>query len=248
MPDAIDILAFSPHPDDAEIGCGGLLLLSAKQGLRIAIVDLSEGEMSSRGTPLIRQREKALAAERLGLAQRRGLGLPDTQIGSAPEHEQAIIACLRELRPRVVLAPYAEDRHPDHVESSRLITRAVFFAAVAKVGSGEPHRIEQLLHYQIHRPFAPTLVVDVSSVWQEYCDTLAAYQSQFFPSPSGGKTASTLGDGNFLDVLEARGRHCGAMINATYGEPYFSTTPLYLGSALSLLRPPGVPSAYGSYR
>ena len=246
MPAPVDVLAFSPHPDDAEIGCGGLLLLSARQGLKTAIVDLSEGERSTRGTPSVRRQEKALAAERFHVAQRIGLGLPDTEIGTAPAHEAAIVACLRELRPRLVLAPYREDRHPDHVEASRLIDRATFFAAVGKVGSGEPHRIERLLHYSIHRPLAPSLVFDVTAVWPDYKNGLAAYQSQFFGAEDGRSTA--LSDGGFLDVLDARGRHYGAMINAEYGEPYMSPAPLWVDSPLSLLRSAGAKVPYGSYR
>ncbi len=246
MPAPVDILAFSPHPDDAEIGCGGLLLLSAQQGLKTAIADLSEGERSTRGTSSVRQVEKAVAAERLQVAQRIGLGLPDTEIGTAPAHEAAIVACLRELRPRLVLAPYHEDRHPDHVEASRLIDRAVFFAAVPGVGSGAPHRIERLLHYCIHRPLTPSLVFDVTGVWPDYKHGLAAYQSQFFASGDGPPTA--LSDGGFLDLLEARGRHYGAMINAEYGEPYMSPAPLCVESPLSLLRPTGAKVSYGSFR
>ena len=246
MPAPVDILAFSPHPDDAEIGCGGLLLLSARQGLKTGIVDLSEGERSTRGTPAIRLKEKAVAAERLHVAERIGLGLPDTEIGTAPAHEAALVACLRELRPRLVLAPYHQDRHPDHVEASRLIDRAAFFAGVREVGSGAPHRIERLLHYCVHQPVAPSLVFDVTDVWPDYRNGLAAYQSQFFGADDAASTA--LSGGGFLEALEARGRHCGAMVNARYGEPYMSPAPLRVDSPLSLLRPAGTKASYGSYR
>jgi bacillithiol biosynthesis deacetylase BshB1 len=246
MPAPVDILAVSPHPDDAEIGCGGLLLLSARQGLGTAIVDLSEGEKSTRGTPAIRLAEKAVAAERFAVGQRVGLGIPDTEIGASPEHEAALVACLRALRPRLVLAPSPDDRHPDHVEASRLIDRATFFAGVGAVGSGAPHRIERLLHYSIHRPVMPSLVFDVTAVWADYKHGLAAYQSQFFGTGEGSSTP--LSDGGFLEALEARGRHYGAMINARYGEPYISPAPLYVGEASSLLRPAGAKPAYGSYR
>ena len=244
MPEPIDVLAFSPHPDDAEIGCAGLLLLAAQQGLRTAIVDLTEGERASRGSPAVRREEKALAAQRLGLAERRGLGLPDTALGTAAEHEAAIVACLRALRPRLVLAPHGEDRHPDHVEAARLIGRAAFYARVAKVGSGATHEIERLLHYTIHAPVAPSLVVDVTAVWPQRRDVLAVYRSQFVPDEAGPATA--LSGGGFLDVLEARARHYGAMIGARYGEPYVSPSPLPVTSVASLLRPPQSTAAYRS--
>lgn len=240
----VDVLAFSPHPDDAEIGCAGLLLLAARQGLRTAIVDLSEGERSTRGTPELRRGEKELAAERLHVAKRIGLGLPDTEIDTAPAHQAAVIACLRATRPRLVLAPYPEDRHPDHAAASQLIDRAVFFAGVASVGTGQPHRVERLLHYAIHQPIIPSLVFDVSSVWPEHQHALAAYQSQF----SGDGPPTPLSGGGFLEVLHARARHYGAMINAEFGEPYQSSTPLFVDSPLSLLRPAEAATTYGSFR
>jgi len=248
MPEPIDILAFSPHPDDAEIGCGGLLLLAAREGLRTAIVDLTEGERATRGTPALRRQEKALAAERLGLAERRGLGLPDTALGSAPAHEGAIVACLRALRPRLVLAPWREDRHPDHAEAARLIARAAFFARVGKVGEGAPHRIERLLHYGIHAAVPASLVVDVSGVWSAYREVLAAYRSQFLPASQDDEAATVLSDGGFLEVLEARSRHFGAMINVRHGEPYHAATPLPVDSAASLLGPVTGSANYGSHR
>ncbi len=244
MPAAVDVLAFSPHPDDAEIGCGGLLLLSAREGLRTVIIDLTEGERATRGTPEIRYREKALAAARLGVTERVGLGLPDTEIGTAPMHLEAVVECLRQTRPRLVLAPTAKDRHPDHASASRLIERAVFLAGVAAVGSGTPHRVERVLHYCVHQPVIPSVVLDVSAVWPDYLNVLGAYQSQFF----GDAAPTALSGGGFMEVLQARARYYGAMINAEFGEPYLSSEPLYMGSARHLLRPPGTSMRYGFYR
>ncbi|MFN3231275.1 MAG: bacillithiol biosynthesis deacetylase BshB1 [Alphaproteobacteria bacterium] len=246
-PEQIDVLAFSPHPDDAEIGCGGLLLLAAKEGLTTAIVDMSEGEKATAGTPAIRQKEKHSAAERLGLTVRPALGLPDTQIGQDPTHEGAIITCLREYRPRIVLAPYFEDRHPDHEEAARVIKRAVFFAGVARVGSGPPHQIERLLHFRIHQPFQPSLVFDVTRVWPDYQNVLAAYQSQFFQPGAHKAQDTSLNSGQFLQSLEVRARHYGAMINAEFGEPYYAASPLSFQSPSGLLRPRSAAPTYGSF-
>lgn len=247
MPRAIDIVAFSPHPDDAEIGCAGLLLLAAREGLSTAIVDLSEGEKSSRGTEAIRRDEKALAGKRLGLSVRLGLGLPDTRIGASSEHEAEVISCLRNLRPRLVLCPFHEDRHPDHVETARLVKRAVFLAGVGKVGAGKPHKIDRLLHYCIHQPFAPSLVVDVTAVWPDCQSVLAAYKSQFSPAADTGQAASALSDGGFLEALEARSRHYGAMINVERGEAYFSAAPLSVASPSQLLSVAAGKTPYGSF-
>ncbi len=243
----IDLLAFSPHPDDAEIGCGGLLLLAARQGLSTAIVDLSEGEKATLGTPAVRRREKMAAGEMLGLTARRGLELPDTQIGLDPNHEIDVVACLRELRPRMVLAPNFEDRHPDHEAAARLIKRAAFFSGVASVGTGAPHRIERMLHYCVHSPFTPSLVFDVSSVWPEYTKAVEAYESQFCQLGEKDDEATPLSNGDFLKTLEARGRHYGAMINTEFGEPYYSSSPLSLDSPAALFPSEKSRTAYGSF-
>ena len=244
---SIDLLAFSPHPDDAEIGCGGLLLLAARQGLRTAIVDLSEGEKSTRGTPSVRHSEKTAAAALLGLATRNSLGFPDTRIGTDPDHEADVVSCLRDLQPRLVLAPHFDDRHPDHEASARLIKRAVFFSGVAKVGSGTPHRVERLLHYCIHKPFAPSLVFDVTAVWPEYTELIATYRSQFSTPDEDDGAATPLSDGRFLHSLDVRGRHFGAMIHADYGEPYYSSAPLSFESPSALFRSGDSRTRYGSF-
>lgn len=249
MPAPIDILAFSPHPDDAELGCGGLLLVARKQGLKTAIVDLSEGECSTRGTPATRQAEKQEAAHRLGLTIREGIGLPDAGIGQAQEHELKVVEVLRQLRPRLVLAPYFEDRHPDHEAAARLIKRSLFFANVKKVGSGQPHRVERLLYYMIHQPFQPSLIFDISLVWEEYQEVLKAYQSQFFEqSTATDQTKTALSDGSFFQQLQHRAAYFGSMIRAHQGEPYFSTEPLAFNSPDALFQDSANRSSYGAFR
>lgn len=246
MTSRVDVLACSPHPDDAEIGCAGFLLLAAREGLSTVIVDFSEGENASRGDPATRRLEKEQASLRLGLEAREGLNLPDCRIGRYPEHEEVVIDCLRRWRPRLVLAPYVDDRHPDHEETARLIKRAVFLANVGKVGAGSPHRAERTLHYMLHRPFTPSVVLDISTVMRERREVLESYRSQFFPS---GMTEpqTMLSDGDFLNVLEARARFYGAMINAAYGEPFFSDAPLSATSPRTLLGPVCTTPRYGSF-
>ena len=162
----LDILAFAPHPDDAELGCAGSLILAADQGLRVAIADLTEGERASQGTAEQRAQEKNKAADLLGLCERFSIGLPDTELEADPAQRLPIIQLIRETRPRVVLAPYRQDRHPDHVAASKLVRDACFFAGVKKVGVGCPYRPERVYQYMIHQPFSPSFVMDVSSVWE----------------------------------------------------------------------------------
>ena len=223
----LDILAIAAHPDDAELGCGGSLLLAARKGLSVAISDLSAGEMSSRGTVASRQVEAANAARILGLKDRRNLGLPDSKIGENSSHALSVlIQLIRETRPRIVLAPYWEDRHPDHEATGRLVKEACFFAGVAKVGNGEPYRPARLFFYMISYPFTPAFVLDISDVWERKQEAIKAYQSQFESSENGVTTA--ISEPGFLKLVEARAIWFGSMIGAAYGEPYYMSGPVPL--------------------
>jgi bacillithiol biosynthesis deacetylase BshB1 len=223
---SVDVLAFSPHPDDAELGCGGSLLLAAQQGWQVVIADLSAAEKSSRGTPEGRQREKEEAAERLGLSARLTLGLPDTEIGTQPAQRLPVIQLIRETRPRIVLVPFGQDRHPDHAAASKLVTEACFLAGVGQVGAGPPHRPERLLYYMIHHPFEPSFVVDISAVWDQKMAALAAYRSQFDPDSSTFQTAISRPD--FLRFVRARAIVFGALIGVAYGEAFYVPGPVPL--------------------
>jgi LmbE family N-acetylglucosaminyl deacetylase len=220
----LDVLAFSPHPDDAELGCGGSLILAADSGLKVAVADLSAGEMSSRGTPDQRRSEKEEAADRLGLCTRTLVGLPDGEIGTDPAHRLAIIQLIRETRPRIVLAPYGQDRHPDHAGASKLVKDACM----------------------IHHPFTPSLVVDVSSVWDRKMAAVAAYRSQFQPDGGGVQTAISRPD--FLRFVEARAIVFGAMIGVAYGEAFYLPGPVPLGGLPGLTGPAPARGELPSYR
>ncbi|MEW5959930.1 MAG: bacillithiol biosynthesis deacetylase BshB1 [Chloroflexota bacterium] len=222
--DPVDILAFSPHPDDVELGCGGSLILAADRGLRVAVADLTAGEMSGRGTPAQRAGEAEAAAGLLGLSARLALAWPDTKIGADPAHRPALIRLIRQTRPRLVLAPYWEDRHPDHRAAGALIREACFYAGVARMGEGAPHRPQQLFFYMIHSPFEPSFIIDVSPVWERRMAAVRAYQSQFYATEAGPATA--ISQPEFLRSLEARAIWFGALIGAAYGEPFFSQGPL----------------------
>lgn len=246
MNEPLDILAFSPHPDDAELGCGGSLILAADQGLDVGVADLSEGEMSSRGTPVQRGLEKKKAAELLGLRERLLVGLPDTKIGTEPAHRAAIIQLIRETRPRVVLAPYGEDRHPDHAAASKLVREACFLAGVHKVGAGQPHRPERVFYYMIHQPFTPSFVVDISMVWERKMAAVLAYETQFQTDASGPETAISRSD--FLRFIEARAIWFGTMIGAAYGEAFYTPGPVPLAQLPSLTDFPPVSGELPTYR
>jgi bacillithiol biosynthesis deacetylase BshB1 len=242
----LDILAFAPHPDDAELGCGGSLILAAQQGLRVAVADLSAGEMSSRGTPEQRKRETQKATELLGLCARFSLGLPDTRIGTELSHREPIIQLIREIQPRIVLAPYWQDRHPDHAAAGKLVREACFLAGAGKVGTGFPHRPEWVYYYMTHQPFEPSFVIDISTVWKRKMAAIMAYQSQLQADDNDPKTAISRPE--YLRALEARAIWFGAMIGAAYGEAFYTPGPVPLRRFPGLSASPPSPGELPSYR
>lgn len=220
---AVDILAVGAHPDDAEVGCGGSLILASEAGRSVAVVDLTRGEAATRGSPEQRGAEAERASAVLGLVARFNLGLPDAGVGTSLAHRDDLVGLIRECRPRIVLAPYPDDRHPDHAAAGRLSREACFFAHVAKVGEGPPHRVDRFYYYMLHQPFTPSFVVDVSSIWERKLEAVMAFETQFGPTSSGETDISSPG---FLDYLEARATFYGAMSGCSRGEPFGALGPI----------------------
>lgn len=235
----LDVLVVAPHPDDAEVGCAGLIALLTGSGHAVGILDLTAGELGSRGDVQTRALETAAASRILGVAARENLGLPDGRLENTPEARLAAAEAIRRHRPALVVAPYPEDRHPDHGRAGKIAQEAAFLAGLARLpADGEPHRPALLLHYMLAWDFEPTLVADVSSVWPRKLDAIRAYATQFLPSAEGVQTPLNRPD--FLDRFEIRHRHYGNRIGVRYGEPYWTRTPLKLPDAallFSILRP-----------
>ena len=213
-----DLLAIAPHPDDVEIFCGGIIAKSVAQGHNVAILDLTRGELSSRGTPELRAVEAAQAADLLG-AQRYNLGLPDGGIREGDAQTSALAAVLRQIRPKVVLAPWKQARHPDHSAASQLIDRAVFFARLARASiPGEPHHVGRVVYYLQRVVPRADFLVDVSDVWSLKRDAIAAHGSQTAPKADGPRTL--VGAPDALTAIEARDRYWGAQLGVTYAEAF----------------------------
>jgi bacillithiol biosynthesis deacetylase BshB1 len=246
MTPPVDVLAIAAHPDDAEVGSGGALLVCASRGLRVAVADLTRGERSSRGTPERREEESRRASALLALTERRCLGLPDAALGTEPGHRDALVDLVRELRPRILLAPHTEDRHPDHAAAGRLAREAAYLAGLREAGAREPHRPERVYHYAMHHPTEPSFVLDVSPVWERRLAAVAAYESQF--GRSDGEPATELAGGGFLELIAARASYYGAMVGVARGEPYRCFGPLRADGLPGLERPrPEEPRPYQSF-
>lgn len=232
MPEPLDVLAIMAHPDDAELLCGGALRKSAKAGERTGIVDLTRGEMGSRGTPEIRAREAARAAEILGLAERRNAGLPDGHLENSLEARRVVAGLVRALRPRVVVTHWADGRHPDHRVAAQLVWDACFLAGLKNFpADGEPHRPVKLVHATAFREDAdpPSFVVDITGEMEDKVRAIAAYESQFEGLTQAGEVypggTRTLPD----QVLAASARY-GSLIRKAYGEPFRTRETLEWGT------------------
>ena len=219
----VDILAIAAHRDDVELTCGGTLLAAAARGRRTAIIDLTAGEAGTRGSAELRAREAERAAEVLGVAARENLGLPDAALVNTPETRAKVVVAIRRFRPRIVIAPWAHGRHPDHRVTADIVRDAAFLAGLAKVEPKvPPHRPFKVVHSLTYRedPVKPTFVVDISDVFERKLEAIRCYASQFDGVTQAGEVYPN-GD-PLLDIVRHQAAHYGAQIRTRYGEPFFT--------------------------
>ena len=227
-------LFFGAHPDDVELTSAGLAATLAARGERVAIADLTRGELGTRGDVETRAREAGAAAQALGAAVRENLALPD---GALNRHDRAqlkaVVECIRRHAPSLVVAPHFDDAHPDHVEASHLVTRACYLAGLARYdAAGERHRPARLLYALYRGDARAQLVVDVTAVWEQRTAALRCHASQLDPAAGAATYLTAPG---FLAEVEARARTWGALAGTTYGEGYRTRGPLVLSDARALL-------------
>ncbi len=230
-----DALVFGAHPDDVELHVGGTVRRMVLEGRRVAIADLSKGEIATRGSIEERREEAACAAQILGISKRTNLGLPDGDIKNNPEQRSKVIECIRELRPTLVIFPFEESRHPDHRNAYHLIKDAIFFAGVGGIQTHypryQPRGAIAYLSWGLDR--IPSCITDISDTFEVKMEALRAYSSQFHnPDYEGEETYLTRPE--FFDEVEARARFFGTLIGVDYGEPLVATGPLPLKDPLSL--------------
>jgi len=218
----VDILAFGAHPDDVELAAAGTLIRAARAGTRTGIITLTRGEMGTRGTLAARAAEFDTASAIQGLAHHEMLDLPDGRL-SADDHARTLIVReIREHRPRIVLLPYWEDRHPDHPATSKIVQEATFLAGLRKLDTGqEPHRPSELVYYMAAWEFEPGFIVDISDVIEDKRRAIQAYASQVFtPAGPGSDPPTLISSEHFQELLFARMAHFGHLIGKRYGEPF----------------------------
>lgn len=220
----LDILAIGAHPDDVEIGMAGTLAKHQQAGCRIGIYDLTYAEMSSNGSVELRQEEAQEASRILNLDVRGTIGLPDRGLQLIKEHIDAVVAIIRKHKPKLVFAPYWEDRHPDHVMCSRIVQEAVFNAKLRRYLPELPaHTVEQAYYYFINDTVQADLVVDVSEFYEQKRMALRAYQSQF--TPIGSESVATPLTQGYVERVEARDSLLGQGRGMLLAEGFISKGP-----------------------
>ena len=237
----LDILAFGAHPDDVELSCSGLLLVEKSRGQKIGIVDLTEGEMGSRGDAQTRYKESELATSILGADVRINLQMPDCFFENNQDNKLKVIRALRTYRPDVVLCNAPSDRHPDHGRGAQLVAESCFLSGLIKIetsddhGPQEPWRPAHIFHYIQDRVLEPDFIVDISVHIDKKLESIKAYKTQFHnPDVDGPETY--ISKPEFLDLVLQANKLLGKRIGCNYGEGYISTKKIGLHSLSDIIK------------
>ncbi len=223
----LDILVFAVHPDDAELGCSGTILKHIAAGKKVGIIDLTRGELGTRGTAETRDRESAEAAGIMGLHVRENLGMRDGFFRNDEEHQLEIIKMIRKYTPELVLCNALYDRHPDHGRAGELVNDALFLGGLSKIKTDldgvdqDAFRPRLLLQYIQDRYIKPDILVDISEFWEKKIACIHAFKTQFF-NPGNDDQQTYISSPDFLKAIEARSRELGKSIGAVYAEGFTS--------------------------
>jgi bacillithiol biosynthesis deacetylase BshB1 len=223
----LDILAFGAHPDDVELGCGGTILAAVAEGKKVGIIDLTKGELGTRGTVDIRLMEAQAASKVLGVTVRENVGMADGFFKNDQDHQLVIIECIRRFQPTIVLCNAPEDRHPDHGRAAALVTDACFLSGLTKIQSshnGEEQtawRPANVFHYIQSRSLTPNFVVDISAHMDKKMESILAHSSQFF-DPNSKEPDTFISGNSFLEFVKGRAKELGQQIGVDFAEGFIS--------------------------
>ena len=222
----LDVLVFAAHPDDAELSMGGTIAKLSSQNFKIGLIDFTRGELGTRGSADIRQKEAFQAALTLKIAVRENLNIPDGNIERNQQNLVKVIMAIRKYRPKIIFAPYFNDRHPDHIDASMLVKQAMFSTGLMKVKtfdkevSQQAYRPNKLFYYMQTYTFDPTFIVDISSCFELKMKAVNSYSSQFF-NPKSAEPETFISKPGFIQYIESRAQFYGFQIGKQYGEPFF---------------------------
>lgn len=223
----LDVLVFAAHPDDAELSMGGTIIKLSKNGIKVGIIDLTKGELGTRGNEETRKAEAEKASVILQLAYRENLGLKDGSIKFNEEYLKTIITKIRAQQPKIVFAPYFNDRHPDHIGTSQLIKEAFFFSGLPKIETEfngimqNSFRPQKLFYYMQTYEFKPSFIYDISETFAMKMDAILAYDTQFH-NPESREPETFISQPIFLQFIEARAKYFGFKIGKQFGEAFYS--------------------------
>jgi bacillithiol biosynthesis deacetylase BshB1 len=231
----LDLLAIAPHPDDTELTCGGTLIKMAASGYATGVLDLTAGEMGTRGSPETRAKEAAQAAKILGLKWRGNLGLPDSDVQPVRANKLRLAQMIRDLRPRTVILPYWEGRHPDHYHAAELGYEACFLAGLVQLPiEGQAFRPFKILYATAYAQVRPTFVVDITKQYEKRRRAILAYRSQFRPSKRVRKSQVYLPLDELEDRMTLVARRYGQMIGVRHGEGFLTRELMQVENVVDL--------------
>jgi bacillithiol biosynthesis deacetylase BshB1 len=225
----LDFLVFAAHPDDAELAMGGTIAKLTKFGLKVGITDLTGGELGTRGSKVSRKKESQKADKILNISNRENLGIKDGHVFENRENVLKVIKSIRKHRPQIIFAPYFNDRHPDHIEASKLIKRAMFFSGLQKIKTTfkgkqqKAYRPKKIFYFMQTYEFQPSFIIDISDTFEIKMQAVRAYSTQFHIDGNAQKGPQTfISTPEFIKFLEARAKTFGFRVGKKYGEPFFS--------------------------
>lgn len=237
----LDILAFGVHPDDVELSCAGALLVEKNNGKKTGIIDLTKGELGTRGTAETRIKEAADAAKILGVDIRENLGMADGFFNNDADHQKKIIAVLRTYQPEIILCNAPEDRHPDHGRSSKLVADAAFLSGLKKIETTKDGKLQEawrpkyVFRYIQDRILKPDFVIDITNVFEQKIEAIKAYKTQFHNSEVEGPE-TYISSPDFLDSVIYRHKWFGKMIGVKYAEGFISEKMIGLNNFDAIIK------------
>lgn len=236
----LDILAFGAHPDDVELGCGGTIAKEVSLGKKVGIVDLTRGELGTRGSAELRDQEAMAAAQILGVAVRENLQMRDGFFVNDEAHQLLVIQMIRKYRPEIVICNAIDDRHIDHAKGSKLVSDACFLSGLIKIETSDNGQLQsawrpkQVYHYLQWKNIEPDFVVDISGFNEKRIESILAYGSQFY-NPNSNEPETPIATKNFLESLNYRARDFGRLIGTDYAEGFTTERYLAVNSLADLL-------------
>jgi bacillithiol biosynthesis deacetylase BshB1 len=231
----LDVLAFGAHRDDIELTCAGTMIKLVDQGYKTGIIDLTAGEMGTRGTAEERAKEAEESSKILKVLCRENLFIPDANIEINDENKFKVINVLRKYKPKIIFLPYWMDRHPDHAHASQLVSESAFLSGLAKLNPEQlKHRPEKLIYYMCHYKFEPSFVVDVTEQHERKMSAIHCYKSQIHnPNYQGEQTY--ISSPEYLDSIAVRSRYYGGLISKKHGEPFLVRDMIEIVDVMTLI-------------